>query len=170
MRQTSFSEFHCSLARALEAAGDWWSPLIIRDILIGLHRFDELVEDLGISRNLLTERLKSLIDHGVVETRPYSAHAKRVEYILTEAGAELGAALMALTVWGDRWQTPAGGPPIRFHHHGHRCRPTVTCETCGEVVRAEEVTYRPGPGGRVAAGTRLIGERLAQTATPRQKG
>ena len=60
MRQTSFTEFHCSLARSLEVVGDWWTPLIVRDVAVGLNRFDEMVEDLGISRNLLTKRLADL--------------------------------------------------------------------------------------------------------------
>ena len=62
MRQTSFSEMHCSLARSLQPVGDWWSPLILRDLAIGPRRFDELADDLGVSRNLLTTRLGGLID------------------------------------------------------------------------------------------------------------
>ena len=65
MRQTRFDDFHCSLARALEAAGDWWAPLILRDLFAGVNHFDELVEDLGISRNLLTTRLTALMERGL---------------------------------------------------------------------------------------------------------
>ena len=61
MQRTSFAKMHCSLARGLDLIGDWWSPLIVRDLYLGLTRFDELIEDLGISRNLLTRRLKSLL-------------------------------------------------------------------------------------------------------------
>jgi DNA-binding HxlR family transcriptional regulator len=169
VRQTSFRDFHCSLARALEVAGDWWSPLIVRDLVVGLHRFDELVEDLGISRNLLTDRLDALVEHGIVTTRPYDGHGRRVEYVLTDAGNELAAVLMALTAWGDRWETPPGGPPIRFHHHGHRCTPAVMCSTCGEPVVVDEITFSPGPGGRVARGTQLIGARLVTGAKQRRR-
>ncbi len=160
MRQTSFEDFHCSLARSLEAVGDWWSPLILRDLAVGLSRFDELVEDLGISRNLLTTRLTNLVAHGLVERRPCPDHATRVEYILTSAGHDLVGVLMALTAWGDRWRTPPGGPPIEFHHHGHECVPVVTCQQCGETVDSEHITFRVGPGGRPAAGTALIGTRM----------
>ncbi len=161
MRQTSFRDFHCSLAQALEVVGDWWSPLIVRDLFIGVRRFDELVDDLGISRNLLTDRLRALVEHGVVQTRQYGVHSRRVEYLLTESGRELATVLMALTAWGDRWHTPPHGQPIRFRHRGHRCDPVVSCATCRETIDANEVSFRPGPGGRSAPGTKVIGERIA---------
>ena len=161
MRQTSFEGFACSLARSLEAVGDWWSPLIIRDLFIGLRRFEELVENLGISRNMLTARLTVLTERGVVQSTPYSEHPKRVEYSLTESGRELATILMALTAWGDRWQTPPNGPPIRFRHAGHACVPVVSCSTCREPLDASTVTVRPGPGGRAGPGTRLIARRIA---------
>jgi DNA-binding HxlR family transcriptional regulator len=160
VRQTSFLDFHCSLARALEAVGDWWSPLIVRDLFVGIHRFDELVEDLGISRNLLTDRLATLIERGVVRADRYSDHARRVEYTLTESGRELATILMTLTAWGDRWQTPAGGPPIRFRHHNHRCDPQIVCGTCHEKIDADDVSFRPGPGGTQAPGTMVIAQRI----------
>jgi DNA-binding HxlR family transcriptional regulator len=160
VRQTSFEDFHCSLARALEAVGDWWSPLILRDLFVGVRRFDELVEDLGISRNLLTDRLATLIEHGVVRADRYSDHARRLEYKLTESGRELAVVLMTLTAWGDRWRPPVDGPPIRFRHHTHRCTPNVVCSTCGEKIDAADVSFRPGPGGKRAPGTMLIAERV----------
>jgi DNA-binding HxlR family transcriptional regulator len=160
MRQTSFEDFHCSLARALEAVGDWWSPLILRDLAIGLRRFDELIEDLGLSRNLLTDRLTTMIEHGIVDRQPIEDHATRVEYVLTESGFELVNVLMALTAWGDRWRTPKFGPPIEFHHQGHQCLPVVTCATCQKPVDSSSITFRAGPGGRIAPGTKLVGTRM----------
>jgi DNA-binding HxlR family transcriptional regulator len=126
----------------------------------GIRRFDELVEDLGISRNMLSDRLATLIDRGVVRSDRYSEHARRVEYTLTKSGLELATILMTLTTWGDRWHAPAGGPPIRFRHHNHRCEPKITCATCGDELDANDVTFRPGPGGRRAPGTKLMAERL----------
>jgi DNA-binding HxlR family transcriptional regulator len=160
MRQTSFRDFHCSLSRALEAAGDWWSPLILRDVFAGLRRFDELVEDLGISRNLLTLRLAALVEDGLLEKRTYGPHPNRFEYGLTEAGSEFVVVLMAMTAWGDRWQTPEGGPPITFSHHDHACTPTIVCDQCGEAIDVADVKGHVGPGGRVAPGTSLIGFKL----------
>jgi DNA-binding HxlR family transcriptional regulator len=158
MRQTSFHDFHCSLARALEVVGDWWSPLIIRDLFVGVSRFDDLVADLGISRNLLSDRLKRLVAADVVSASQYSEHALRMEYSLTASGREFACVLMAMTAWGDRWHAPAAGPPIRFRHRQHRCDPIVSCKMCGEEIDGADVTFQPGPGGKKAIGTAVIAD------------
>src|SRR5262245_10743947 len=157
MRQTSFAGFSCSLARSLDAMGDWWTPLIVRDLFLGLDRFDDLVTDLGISRNLLTTRLAALVEHGLVERQRYSERPPRDRYRLTDAGRELMPILAALTAWGDRWATPPGGPPVVFRHRacGHDCTPRVACPHCGEPIASEELEVLPGPGGRRAPGTLL---------------
>jgi DNA-binding HxlR family transcriptional regulator len=164
MRQTSFSEMHCSLARSLQLVGDWWSPLILRDLAIGPRRFDELAADLGISRNLLTTRLAGLIGTGVVDRTLYQQHPCRYRYHLTEAGSELAPILMVLTSWGDRWTTPEGGPPVRYRHRDcdEVFTPTVCCSSCGQAVTVDEVDLLPGPGGRRAPGTMLAGEFIAE--------
>lgn len=152
----------CSLARTLEVIGDWWSPLVLRDLYLGLRRFDDLVADLGISRNLLTTRLSDLIAGGVVERVPYQERPQRFEYVLTDAGRDLIPVLMAMTAWGDRWATPDGGPPIRFEHDterggcGQQFVPAVHCSACGEPVTADAVRPVPGPGGREGPGTMLL--------------
>lgn len=154
----------CSLARGLELIGDWWSPLIVRDLFLGVTRFDEIVEDLGISRNLLTRRLKALADNGIVSRRAYQARPARYEYMLTEAGRDLVPAILALTAWGDRWAAPKEGSPILFVHTacGHTFRPQVTCAVCREEIRADTVTALPGPGGAAKAGTRVVAKRLRE--------
>jgi DNA-binding HxlR family transcriptional regulator len=159
MRQTSFADMHCSLAHSLEVVGDWWTPLILRDLFMGLNRFDDLVVDLGISRNLLTTRLDELVGHGIVERQRYSEHPPRDRYGLTPAGRELAPIFAALTAWGDRWATPPGGPPAIFQHRvcGHRFTPRVACSQCGEPVAADELEVLPGPGARSAPGTLLYG-------------
>lgn len=163
MRNTSFAGMHCSLAQSLEVMGDWWSPLVLRDLYLGLDRFDQLVTDLGISRNLLTDRLATLMAAGLVTRTAYQEKPVRYAYALTEAGRDLIPVLLALTAWGDRWATPEDGPPIRFRHD--TCRkhttPTVCCSECGEPLHADEVTATPGPGGRTAPGTALIGTVIA---------
>ena len=152
----------CSLARGLDMIGDWWSPLIIRDLFLNVVRFDELVEDLGISRNLLTRRLKSLVENGVIERTVYQRRPTRYEYRLTEAGRDLVPAILALTAWGDRWAQPKEGSPILFVHKtcGHQFQPRVSCSACGEVIDADTVTPIPGPGGAAASGTKLVARRL----------
>lgn len=158
---------HCSIAQSLERIGDWWTLLILRDIYVGLQRFDELAQDLGISRNLLTSRLGHLVEHGIVTRQPYSEHPPRYRYLLTEAGQDLAPIIMALAAWGDRWATPEGGPPVRYVHAtcGRHFTPQVNCSTCGEVIDPDQVQLEVGPGGRVGPGTQIIGNFLAPVNT-----
>src|SRR3954463_9862191 len=109
MRNTSFASMHCSLAQSLELIGDWWTPLVLRDLYLGLDRFDQLVTDLGISRNLLTDRLDTLMTARLVTRTPYQQNPARYAYELPEPGRELIPVLIALTAWGDRWATPPAG-------------------------------------------------------------
>ena len=164
MRRTSFAGMHCSIARSLEVMGDWWTPLIVRDLHLGLARFDELATDLGISRNLLTSRLAALVDRGLVERRRYSERPPRDTYHLTAAGRDLVPVLAALTAWGDKWVAPKQGPPLRLQHRscGAFFTPTVSCSACGEPLAADALVAHPGPGGRAAAGTRLVGKMLGK--------
>jgi DNA-binding HxlR family transcriptional regulator len=166
MERTSFADMRCSLARGLELIGDWWSPLIVRDLFAGVTRFDELVEDLGISRNLLTLRLRALQQGGIVERTAYRQRPVRYEYRLSEAGRDLVPVLLALTAWGDRWARPKEGRPILFVHRecGHVFRPRVTCSACGAVLSARSVQPIPGPGGAARRGTRVLARRLSAAA------
>lgn len=152
---------HCSLARALEVVGDWWTPLILRDVYLGVDRFADLAEDLGLSRNLLTERLGGLVGDGILRRERYSERPPRDRYVLTEAGQGLIPILVALTAWGDQWQTPEGGPPVLFRHGDHQAAPVVACGVCGNQIASKDLIARPGPGGRRAPGTMLVAERLA---------
>ncbi len=161
VKRTSFAAMQCSLARSLELIGDWWNPLILRDLYLGVSRYDDLAEDLGVSRNLLTTRLAALVVGGLVERRPYQHNPVRYDYLLTEAGRELAPVLMALTAWGDRWVTPDGGPPAVFEHAGcgRLFTPTVACSSCGEPITFKDVAVRPGPGSRPTPGTAVVGRR-----------
>jgi DNA-binding HxlR family transcriptional regulator len=158
VRQTSFAQMACSMARSLELIGDWWTPLIIRDLHLGVDRFDALAENLGISRNLLTARLAHLVENGIVARQRYQEHPPRDRYLLTVAGLDLVPVLLALTAWGDRWATPQGGPPLVFRHRpcGHTFTPAVSCSACGQPLHPGEVEARPGPGARTGPGTRLM--------------
>jgi DNA-binding HxlR family transcriptional regulator len=157
------------LARGLDMIGDWWSPLIIRDLFLSIARFDELVEDLGISRNLLTRRLTSLMASGVIERVAYQRRPVRYAYRLTEAGRDLIPAILALTAWGDRWARPREGRPILFVHTpcGHVFEPKVTCSACAEAISAATVKPIPGPGAAAKPGTMLVARRL-RAAVPRK--
>ncbi|MDT7561651.1 MAG: hypothetical protein QOD82_6490 [Pseudonocardiales bacterium] len=161
MQRTSFADMHCSIARTLEIVGEWWTPLILRDVHLGLHRFDDIAENLRISRNLLALRLKHLVDQHIVERRPYQDRPARYEYHLTPAGRELVPALLVLMHWGDRNATPPGGPPVRLVHDscGESFTPEVTCSSCGAEVTAATVTARPGPGAAAGPGTYVLHQR-----------
>jgi DNA-binding HxlR family transcriptional regulator len=162
MKRTSFARMHCSLARGLDLIGDWWSPLIVRDLFLDVVRFDDLVEDLGISRNLLTRRLNALIRSGIVARRAYQRRPLRYEYQLTAAGRDLVPAILALTAWGDRWARPKEGSPMLFVHKscGHQFEPQVTCSACGEAITADAVATLGGPGGAMKPGTKVLARRL----------
>ena len=163
MKRIRFGDMQCSLARGLDLIGDWWSPLIIRDLYLGVSRFDDLVEDLGLSRNLLASRLKQLTEHGIIVREEYQQHPARYDYRLTAAGRDLVPIIIALTAWGNRWACPKEGPPIAFEHTGcgKDFQPAVVCAGCGEAITAETVRAHAGPGGRAKRGTRLIGRMLA---------
>jgi DNA-binding HxlR family transcriptional regulator len=154
----------CSIARTLDVAGEWWSPLILRDAHLGITRFDELHRDLGISRKVLTERLDRLVEHGVLERRAYSDRPPRHEYVLTDKGRELVDVLLAMVAWGDRWVAGEAGPPVLLRHDtcGELTHAEIRCAHCSGPLHAHEVTVEGGPGGSAGPGTRLVGERLAR--------
>jgi DNA-binding HxlR family transcriptional regulator len=138
----------CSIAGALEVVGERWSLLIVRDILLGLRRFDELQSHLGIARNVLQTRLTRLQEEGVIERVPYQQRPLRHEYMLTEKGLDLWPIIVSLMKWGDRYAPPEGGPAVVIEHRG--CGGAVDehriCEKCGERLRARDAVGRPGPG------------------------
>lgn len=103
MRRVSFADMNCSIAQALEIIGEWWTPLILRDIHRGITRFDAIQASLGISRKVLTQRLETLLEHGVVERVAYQQRPPRYDYRLTGKGRELGQVLRAMITWGERW-------------------------------------------------------------------
>ncbi len=137
----------CSIARALEAVGERWSLLIVRDALFAhVTRFNDFQHNLGVATNVLKTRLDSLVAAGIMERRRHSERTALHEYLVTEKGRDLAPALIALTAWGDRWSSP-NGPPILYTHAecAGSVRPELTCSNCG-AIDASEVVVRPGPG------------------------
>ncbi|ADD41365.1 winged helix-turn-helix transcriptional regulator [Stackebrandtia nassauensis] len=102
-RRTRLSDGDCAIAQSLDVVGEWWTLLVVRDVARGRHRFEELRAELGISRKVLTERLATLVDNGVLRRDRYSEHPPRHEYRLTELGHGLLPVLAALQDFGDRW-------------------------------------------------------------------
>src|ERR671935_1582373 len=103
MLRSDYEGQNCSIARALEIVGERWTLLIIRDAFLGLRRFDQLQENLGIARNVLTERLNRLVAEGILERVRYSERPERHEYVLTPKGRDLQIALAGLRQWGDQY-------------------------------------------------------------------
>ncbi|GAA4005252.1 helix-turn-helix domain-containing protein [Allokutzneria multivorans] len=148
MQRTRFGDMACSIARTLDVIGEPWSPLILRDVYVGMTRFEQMQQDLGISRKVLTERLKWLVEQEVLERREYSSRPPRFEYVLTGKGAELCDLLMVMVRWGDRWTAGEAGPPVLYRHRacGQIAHVEPCCSACGEPMHATDVDVLPGPG------------------------
>lgn len=101
MKRTAFAKAECPVARALDAIGDWWSLLIVRDAFDGLRRFGEFQKSLGLAKNILSARLRNLLAHGILETVPAADGSPYQEYVLTEKGRGLFPLLVALRQWGE---------------------------------------------------------------------
>jgi DNA-binding HxlR family transcriptional regulator len=145
MLGSSYQGQNCSAARALEAIGERWSLLIIRDALFrSMTRFSDFQRSLGIATNVLTARLEGFVAAGIMEKS--MGESASPEYRLTEKGRDLAPVIMALTAWGDRWAAPYG-PPIVFEHScGSPIEQALTCRDCGTIVDYNAVNTRPGPG------------------------
>jgi len=151
VQRTRFEDMHCSVAQCLEVVGEWWSLLIVRDALLGVRRFDDLQARLGISRNILNQRLTTLVEHDVLEKVPYKDNPPRSEYRLTDKGRDLWHVITAMRQWGDRWAAPAG-PPLKMRHTtcGRVVKAAVVCSHCGEPLDLRSITVEPGPGSSPA--------------------
>ena len=123
MERKSFAGMDCSVAQCLEVVGEWWSLLIVRDTFLGVTRFDDFQTRLGISRNILTNRLNHLVEAGVLQRVSYQDNPPRSDYRLTDKGRDLWHVITAMRQWGDRWAAP-GGEPLVLQH-----------KACGLVLR-----------------------------------
>lgn len=148
MKRTSFSSMPCSIARTVDLIGDWWTPLVLREAFFGTKRFDEMQRVLGIGRNVLTERLRRLVDEGLMERQQYSEHPPRYEYLLTEKGTECFQILVAMMKWGDRWLDKGDGAPLLLRHKkcGEMVKGLLVCEHCGEPLESQDFRLELGPG------------------------
>lgn len=137
----------CSIAATLGVIGDRWTILILRDVFRGVRRFAQLQADLGIARNILSDRLQRLVDHDVLEQVPYQDRPLRHEYRLTAKGADLSPSLVALMHWGDRWYAGDGPPTVLVHDRcGTPLEQVTRCPACDLDVSPAQIASRPGPG------------------------
>lgn len=150
MKWQEVGETPCSMARSLAILGDRWTLLILRNCFLGMRRFDEFQASLGVTRQVLADRLSRLVEAGALKKVPYQERPPRYEYRLTEMGHDLHPVLLALANWGDRWLDEGRGAPVEYVHKacGHKFRPTMVCPECGEPVGSRDVTAVPGRGSR----------------------
>ena len=134
----------CSVARALSVIGDRWTLMILRDCFLGIRRFEAFQDRLGISRSIIAERLKLLVDEGVLRKDAYQERPVRYEYRLTPKGFDLYPVMMTVVRWGDSHYAGAEGPPMRHRHKtcDHDFSPVQTCSECGEALGARDVEVR----------------------------
>lgn len=135
---------NCSIARALAVVGERWSLLVMRDVLLGSRHFADIKRSLGVAPNILSDRLATLVEHGLLERRGQ-------EYVPTPKGIDLNPVLVALMAWGDAYEAPGGPPRVVVHKAcGHDAHPALTCTHCGEPIAPRDTAVRPGPGARAA--------------------
>ena len=150
MLRRTYEGQNCSIARALELVGERWTLLIIRDAFLGLRRFDEFQDSLGVARNVLAERLGRLVGEAILERTAYSERPPRFEYRLTEKGRDLAVPLLALMQWGDRHLSPK--PPRIARRRSDRSGVrAVLVARDDELVSPAEIEVVAGPGLAAAA-------------------
>ena len=136
MKRRSFAHMNHGLAAALDIIGEWWTPLILRAVFKGRVRFESIQGELGVARNILTDRLNTLVSTEVLRKVQYNDKPARFEYHLTEKGLDLYGTLVALKAWGDKWVLD-GVPTPRVMHTtcNNTLHPRVVCGACGDVVQ-----------------------------------
>lgn len=149
MRSNSFEGMVCSIAGVLDAVGDRWAMLILRDLGLGLCRYDDLRKSTGVTHATLSDRLKHLEANDLIERRLYQTRPDRYEYALTRKGTDIMLVIQALAQVGDKWQV-AGvkGPPLKFvnRNSGRPVKVALVDEKSGEIARARDIRAKAGPG------------------------
>jgi DNA-binding HxlR family transcriptional regulator len=143
----------CSIARSLEVLGERWTLLVLREAFRRTRRFEDFQRNLGIARNVLTDRLGRLVDEGILRREQYQERPARLEYRLTDKGLALWPVMMTLMQWGDRFYSDPDGPPVVVRHRdcGGEVTDHLTCTKCGAELGPRDVVAEPGPGAQVAA-------------------
>jgi DNA-binding HxlR family transcriptional regulator len=153
----AFSSENCSVAGALAIVGEKWTLLVMREAFYGLRRFDELHQAIGCAKNVLADRLRTLVGHGLLERIPYREgdQRERFEYKLTAKGVDLFPAVIALMQWGDRWLAESGKHPVLVEHIdcGGLVRVELRCAHRHGPLSARDTRAKPGPGARRARAT-----------------
>jgi DNA-binding HxlR family transcriptional regulator len=144
---------NCSVKRTLDIVGEKWTLLVMREAFYGARRFEQFQSRIGCARNLLSERLRTLVEAGLLRRVPYqkAGQRERSEYRLTDKGLDLMTAVVALMQWGDRWASDPDGPPVTIVHRscGHEAEAVLLCTHDNEKLTARDTEATPGPGARL---------------------
>jgi DNA-binding HxlR family transcriptional regulator len=148
MGRTRFDQMNCGIAQALEILGDWWTLLIVRDAFFGIKRFSDFQADLGIAKNILSDRLQRLVDHEILERREVGATGSRREYHLTEKGEALLPVLTTLREWSDEWVYGAGNEPVLIKNRatGKPIPKLRLRDASGRTLGRRDLRTEAGPG------------------------
>jgi len=146
--RTRFQDWNCGVGQALDAVGDWWSLLIVRDAFFGARRFGDFEKSLGIAKNILSARLEHLVERGIFEKVDVGAEGSRYEYRLTDKGEALLTVLTALREWADEWIFGKGNEPVVFHERNTQKRiPKMrVLSSEGRPLSHRDIRAVPGPG------------------------
>jgi DNA-binding HxlR family transcriptional regulator len=146
--RTDTSAWPCPVARTADLIGEGWTLLIMREACLGVRRFEEFQHTLGLGRNILTLRLNTLVDEGLLTKLPYQERPRRHEYRLTDKGRDVYPILESMAAFGDKWLLGDGDPPriVRHLSCDHDMHAVVTCSECGQPLDVRNVRVRPGPG------------------------
>jgi DNA-binding HxlR family transcriptional regulator len=138
MRKRSLANEPCPVARTLDVIGEWWTLVLVRDAFRGARRFEDF-RNVGIADNILSARLKKLVEEGVFERRAYQQRPERYEYVLTEKGRDLLLVLGALGIWGLKWTKGPDSTSIKHDECGHVLSLTAYCEHCERPIDRSEI-------------------------------
>lgn len=175
MQHKDLGEMQCPIARSLENVGEWWSILILRDAFQGMTRFDQFQKSLGIAPNMLTRRLNSLVDSGLLERRQYCDRPPRYEYVLTERGHDFRMVMWTLLAWGNKHFCPEGEIILVVDSlTGEPAEPLLIDKRSGRPLRSPEFKVVAGPAANETTLQRYatieqIRQAAAQTQPPGQK-
>jgi DNA-binding HxlR family transcriptional regulator len=140
MPYRGYEDQNCSIARTLAIVGERWTLLVLREVLLGRRRFRDIQRQTGVAPNILSDRLETLVEHGVLKRRGQ-------DYVPTRKGLDLQPVLLTLMAWGDRYVSPHGPPRVAIHTAcGHDAQAHLVCSHCGEPIDSQVTEIRAGPG------------------------
>jgi DNA-binding HxlR family transcriptional regulator len=171
MQHKGFDAMQCPIARSLERVGEWWSILILRDAFKGVARFDQFQKSLGIAPNMLTRRLNTLVDSGLLERRLYSEKPPRHEYVLTARGRDFRPVLWALVSWGNKHFPPEGNTMVVVDAEtGEQADPVLVDSRSGRVLQGPEFKVTSVPVADVRAQLESVAAGSAKTGSALKTG